>query len=830
MHPITVLALDLALGVPRLEPARVGEPPAIDGRLDDAAWRAAPVTDELTQRSPHPGVAPTERTTVRVLYDAEAVYFGVECEHRRTRIVRRLTRRDREIETDVVSVDLDTRRDGLTAFSFVVSVAGVLGDGIRFNDTDYTTQWDENWEAATARTRRGWSVEMRIPLRVLRFDAAGSQTWGLQVRRYVSALQEIDEWSFIPPTAAGEVSRYGRLGPFEGLEPDGGLELRPAVVARTRRRDPNEGSLASGWDSRGQVGVDAKWHVSQDLTLDATFLPDFGQVEADQVVLNLSTFETQFPEKRTFFLEGQDTFTTPIQVLYTRRIGAPPASPSLEDGEELVDTAEPSTIYGAGKLVGRIGRTGVGALWAVTGPDEVEVQTPDGARSPRLLAPVASFGVLRLLRELGGGSSVGLMAAGTLRLEPPNRYPQVEEAGEPASLCPDGERVEVGARCFHDAFVAGLDGRWRSPSGDWVAAGQALGSLVRGRPERSLADGTVVASGDVAPGGRLRVAKEGGEHWIGAFEYEGYGRKLSLDDLGYLRRQNMHRVFGALGYQTTQPAGPTLESRSYVEVYHYWNLDWLAGPSGYQVNTWVRFRNRARIFTELHYRPSYFDDREMGDGAALEREGLVGLELWLGFDQGGPVTFDGGASLQRIWNGYNFEFGAEIGLRIAPELDLALGPQVGFTDGEPRFVEAGDDPGSYVFGRQRARSVGAILRATWAFGPRLTLQVYAQLLVAAVHFDDWLTNESRDEVVELDELADTGAPSENPDFLEGALNASAVLRWEWRLGSTLFLVYSRAQAPEVGFEEGAVPGLDPRAVTRGPAADVLLLKLSYWWG
>ncbi|MBI2895443.1 MAG: hypothetical protein HYY06_17945 [Deltaproteobacteria bacterium] len=460
------------------------------------------------------------------------------------------------------------------------------------------------------------------------------------------------------------------------------------------------------------------------------------------------------------------------------------------------------------------------------------MQTPDGARSLRLLSPLSSFGVLRLFRELGRGSSIGLIAAGTLRLEPSSGRPQVEDeaTGELMTSCPGGARVGLGARCIHDAFVAGLDGRWRSPPGDWVASGQALGSLVLNGPPRSLADGTVVASGDVSPGGRLRIAKEGGEHWVGQLEYEGYGRKLWLDDLGFLRRQNMHRLFGALGYQTTQPAGPTLETRSYLEVFRYWNLDGLAGPSGYQASLRARLQNLARIFAEAHFRPSYFDDREMRDGSALEREGLVSLELWLGLDQGGPVTFDGGAELQRIWNGYNADFGVTIGLRIVPELELDIGPQLGFTDGEPRFVASGDEPRSYVFGRQRARSIGAILRATWTFSPRLTLQVYAQLLVAAGPYHDFLANRDGADVVELDELTTSDPPAENPDFVEGALNASAVVRWEWRLGSTLYLVYTRAQVPEVAFGDGVVPTLDPRTVTRGPAADVLLLKLSYWWG
>jgi len=286
--PVLPFLAALALASPRLGASHVVAPLKLDGRLDEPAWQKAPASDAFTQKRPASGSSPSERTTVRVLYDAEALYVGVECEQTHAEIIARLTRRDRSIEADSVTVAIDSRGDGKSAFDFSVNAAGVLTDAIRFNDTDYSQQWDENWEAQVARTPKGWSAEFRIPLRILRFRSLPVQSFGLQVRRYVSMLQEVDEWAYIPRDEGGEVSRYGRLDNLVGLRSSSSLELRPFVSGVLHHHDPESSALARGFDPTLSAGLDAKWHISENLTLDATFLPDFGQVDADQVVLNLS--------------------------------------------------------------------------------------------------------------------------------------------------------------------------------------------------------------------------------------------------------------------------------------------------------------------------------------------------------------------------------------------------------------------------------------------------------------------------------------------------------------------------------------------------------------
>jgi hypothetical protein len=753
--------------VPHLAALRVSEAPLLDGRLDDSVWRDAPASDAFIEKYPVPGRPAPERTVVRVVYDARDLFVGIDCDQAGG-VIARLTRRDREVDADRVSVDLATRGDGRSAFHFEVSAAGVLVDGVRSDDTELSLDWDENWEARTATTARGWSAEIRIPLRVLRFADLPSQLWGLQVRRYVSQRQEIDEWAFIPRSDAGEVSRYGTVGPLSRLAPGWGLELRPFTLGRITRSDTD------GTELGGSLGVDAKWHLGQDITLDATANPDYSQVEADEVVLNLSTFETFYPEKRPFFLEGLDTFATPIPVLYTRRIGVTP-------------------IYGAGKLVGRAGGVTVGAMSAVTADglvDEVEV-------------PKTAYQALRLEGDLVRGLKVGGIGTAVLRFDE--------------------------AMPARDAWVGGLDARWRSPGAAWHLEGQVLGSRLVGGPAEQLPDGTRLEAGDTGLAGHALVERAGGS-LRGGLLYEGFSREFEPNDVGYLERQNLHRFYGELGWHDTDPGDVLLDSRQQLELYHRQNLDGLDLGTGYQINTSGTLRGFWGYFVELHLRTAHFDDREIGDGTALERAGLLGLELELESDPRRIVVGAVSSTTQVLEGGYLFEGEADLTFRVTPQLDVALSPQLFDSAGEPRFAGIGAAPGSYVFGRQRARSLGLTARATYTFTPRLSIQTYAQGFLAEAHYSHFTSPSSPERIVRLDDLVASAPPAEGPDFQEGVINANLVLRWEFHLGATAFLVYTRAQTPEILLAPGERPRLDPTRALKAPAVDVLLLKLSYWWG
>ena len=827
--------------LPHVRAVRVAQSPKLDGKLDDPAWRRAAPVDSFVQKFPDEGAAPTEQTTIRVVYDREAVWIGVECAQRSAPIVGRLTRRDRPIEADSITIDLDSRRSGTSAFEFAVNAAGVLSDSIRFNDTDSSSDWDENWDARVARGPAGWSAELRIPLRILRFDASlPVQSWGFEARRYISARQETDEWAFIPRTAAGEVSHYGKLDELRALAPPSPLELQPFVLGRVRRRDAASGTLANGWDAGGSAGLDVKWHVTQNLTLDATFNPDFGQVEADQVVLNLTTYEIFFPEKRPFFLEGADVFATPMGLLYTRRIGLAPDAPALRSdapwGDRLYDLPSPSTIYGAAKLVGVVGdKLTVGVLSALTARNTVDVQGSDGARASRIAEPMSLFNVLRLRYQAGANLDIGVMATAANRFEPSGLYPLQPNGTQKYALCPDGSFVGATDRCFHDSYVGGPDLRWRSPSGDYVLNAQTVVSGVTEGPPRQLLDGTVIEPGDVGWGGFFDFQKQGGKHWLFEAEYDVASKALDYNDVGFMPRQNLHHIDLTGEYRTTEPWGKTLETHWRGEFFDRESFSGLNLARGYQLNTNGRFSNFWGWFAELHYRARHFDDREVGDGTALEREGLIGLELSINSDARKRVYFELFTQTQPIFDGLHWEAEGKLTVRALPQLDFDLLPTGSYDFGEPRYAGAGANPGELLFGKLTAASVGATLRATYTFTPRLTLQLYAQLFLAYKHYGDFSVFTAAPgqlgPVVRLSDLQPTRQiPSVNPDLEEGVFNLNAVLRWEYRLGSVLYVVYTRSQSPDLTLMGGEFARLDIGAIRKGPAADVFLLKLTYWWG
>jgi hypothetical protein len=824
---------------PHLSAARAARAPVIDGRLDDELWSAVPTSEAFTQKFPNEGRPPEERTSLRVAYDEDALYVGIDCEQRRAPINQRLTRRDRAVESDSVTVSIDTRRDGTSGFEFNVNAAGVLIDSIRFNDTEVSTDWDENWDARTALTPTGWSAELRIPLRILRFSAAPMQSWGFQVRRYVSHRHETDEWAFIPRNRGGEVSQYGHLDDLHDLKAGHALELSPFVKGRVRRRDVQGGQLASGADLTGSAGLDLKWHPSQELTLDAAVLPDFAEVEADQVILNLTNLETNFPERRRFFLEGIDTFSLyNWQLLYTRRIGRAAPAPARRAQETLVDLPEPAPIYGAAKLTGRLGESWeVGALSALTGRNDVQVQQPDGTRLRRLADPLSAFNVVRIKRAVGDSGHLGLLATSVVHADPVGDHPVVADdplSPAPYALCPDGKQVSPGQRCSNNAHVLGIDWRWRSPSRDYATLGQAVVSVLDQGPPRIMPDGTVIKPGALGAGLDTAVNKNGGEHWLWNLWANVTGRRLETNDVGYQDRGNVFGSGGFLGFRTLRPWAHTLETFTRLELQDVYNMDLLRLQRSLLLSSHAQLASFWSVELGVSGFSSHFDDRELGDGAALERARGGSVALAVESNPNAWVAVRLESEAQSLANGGSLRGQLAVTLHALPQLDLELIPQVLYAHGEPRFVSqaANGDP---VFGRLDARSAGAVLRATYTFTPRLTLQAYGQLFLASRHYDDFSTFNrgflGPRPAIRLAELHYGAAPpAGNPDTREGALNANVVLRWEFRAGSLLYLVYTRSQAPELTLMPGQVGRLDLHAVRRGPAADVLLLKLSFWWG
>jgi hypothetical protein len=845
--PVNVAEVRALPPRPRVVASFVSAPPEVDGSLSDPAWKLAIPSDGFTQKMPDEGKTPSDRTIVRVLYDRDNLYIGVECKQTHSRIVERLTRRDREVESDRVLIDLDTRGTGTNAFEFGVNASGVLLDAIRFNDTEISYDWDENWDAHTKVEPDRWTAEFRIPLRILRFDPSGEQSWGFQVRRMVSERQELDEWAYTPRSAGGEVSHYGKLEGLRASPPSPSLELRPFFLARARRHDASPDALEGGVDWKGSAGLDLKWHPTPSLTLEATVNPDFGQVEADQRVLNLTTFETYYPEKRAFFLEGIDTFASPMQLVYTRRIGRAAPTPTYQTNlrgdpmEASVDVPDPTVIYGATKLVGRIGdKWTVGALQAVTAMNQLQVQSlenlpdaPAGTRRRRLIDPLSTFNVLRVKHDVGENASIGIVGTGVTHAEPTGGYARL--ASDPTqTACPNGTTIPRGTRCTFNAYVASVDARWRSHDGDYSAFAQATTSVLQGGYVRPVPDGTSIHSGDVGHGATANVAKDGG-HWTGWLWGEYDTPKLDYNDMGFMQRANF--AGGGLGidYRTLERWGPTLETKTSFGSYVGYNTYGVPIGTGAGLAHYAKLTNFWTVNATLRTELTWFDDREVSDGhgTALERPAGIGYDLSTSSDTTKRVSFSLASRGMTYEEGHLLNAKASMMMHVLPQWDLEVLPSVTYTRGQPRFTQYDDDQGRPLFGRLEATSFSTTLRSTYTFTPRLTLQTYAQLFVASEHYSDfaWAAPLGDHALVHFTDLHyGATAPAINPDNERGALNVNVVLRWEYRLGSLLYVVYTRAQIPNVRLGPGdeATPSFG--LIRRAPATDEFLVKLSYWWG
>ncbi|WP_242345263.1 DUF5916 domain-containing protein [Anaeromyxobacter terrae] len=850
-------ALAAAPGEPLTAARRSGEI-ILDGRLEDPAWDLAPLYDGFVQSFPAEGAEPSERTEVRVLFDDRALYVGIVAHDRSPGEVRRpLGRRDRAPYSDAVTVVIDSMHDHRAAYVFEINAAGVQTDALLFEDDSSTNDWDAVWDGATAALPDGWGAELRIPLAALRFSNAPVQTWGFGVKRVIARRHEQVLSVLIPRGTRGQVARLGSLVGLEGLVPVQELEVAPYTAARLAFR-PRVSDAPSPRDADpvGDVGLDVRASLGRALALQGTLNPDFGQVEADEIIQNLSTFEIFFPEKRPFFTQGMDLFQpaaipgrrSPQQLFYSRRIGLD------------------APILGAAKLTGKPSdRLQVGLVDAlVTGAGAgLPEATPDRSFRFEAAQPL-HFGPRSSLPELAPAPRNFL--AGVARYQPaPSRsfgatFTSALPLG-PACSITDAEKDDEAedprerrpARCdVLGGNAAALDWNVRSADGEWFLVGQATGSqalggapsrLAPGAPvaprSRTLADGTVLQVGDPGYGAHAALGRAGGEPWRFEAHWEYESPKLDVNALGYQRTQNEQLGRALVRYVRPTGGGPFHSYALVTGVEGHRTTDGrgLARTKQFWIGGEAQLRTYQWLGCTAVVEGASWDVREISEtGVALERPGFTYGECYVALDPSRPVSLqlDAGAGRTAAAGplaavGY---WGTKGQLVVRPHARLESRLDVDYEASRwgARYV---DEPtaGVYRFAGLDAPSLSVTLRQQVVVTPRLTLQGYAQLFTSFGEFRGFRQASARDRKVTLASLspADAPPPSEN-DFREGALNLNAVLRWEYRLGSTLYLVYTRAQRELDWDGAGALPAtLRPHALGSGPATDTLLVKWTYYW-
>lgn len=773
---------------------RISEPPRIDGKLDEPVWQLARPEAEFWQQNPVEGEPATQKTEVRFLYDDHALYVSCMMFDRDpSKIVARLARRDDEVVADWISIRIDSYHDHQTAFEFTVNAAGVKTDIIQFNDGgDEDNSWDAVWDVETAITEQGWVAEYKIPFQALRFSGEGSKEWGLQIIRHIARDSEVQHWALIKRSESGWVSKFGHLSGIENIAPPAGVQIIPYTVGSGRFL-PRSPSHPDGREFATDAGFDLKYQHGSGLTIDATFNPDFGQVEADPAELNLSTFETFYPEKRPFFVEGSQiirftTFGGPTGpgLFYSRRIGralnvAPPPGGYVRDEPRF------ATILGAAKLSGKTaGGLSIGVLEAVTREETATIVDPVSGERDIVVEPIANYSLLRLRQDFAGNSNVGMIVTAVNR---EGRLP---------------------------AWTTGLDWNMKFEESMYRVDGFWGGSRTTG-PLSQRMDGSA---------GKVNFSKDGGEHWRGYISFDYTSRRYNINDIGFFRRPNDYGWQGQLLYRDDE----VTDLKRIYNISSGWHLrrsfDGAELIHSVELEGYVLFPSYWEMRVETQINEGKHDDRETRGRGLYHKPATRSLNLFLETDSREDVVAELGLEMgQDLRNGR--WTGAGLELELKPASNLTLQFELEHIRRSNIFAwvthpEANSD--ASVFAERTTSEWDLTSRGSHIFTRDLTLQWYLQIFFAKGKYEQYrfYYRDGREGPV------DPALGQPNHNFNRVSLHSNLVLRWEYLPGSTLYLVWSQARNGahtdySTSFSD------DFRTAFELPLENVLLLKMSYWF-
>ncbi len=785
---------------------RTTSPISLDGKLDEASWELASFVSDFKQFDPEESAEPTERTAVKVLYDDNALYIGVKCfDADPSEIEHQLTRRDRSTQADRFSVIIDSYHDHSTAFLFSGSVSGVVSDGVLSHDgLVYDVQWDAVWDFEAHIDDDGWAGEYKIPFSALRFSEQNSEyVWGINFRRYIARKKETDEWVMVkrseaPPGTISSVSKMGHLIDMKGIKPPVHLEVLPyGVFKQTFLSKPSPFPLQS--NNKVTAGVDVKVGLGSNFTLDAAINPDFGQVEVDQSVLNLTVFETFYPEKRPFFLEGSQIFTfgnlfdnRQLRLFYSRRIGRKPQTPYglLSSGYYLAEEPLTTTILGAAKLTGRTQNgLSLGILSVATGLEEGIEEDLSGNRNPPIIFErQAQYHALRLNQDIGDNSTIGFMATGAFK---DLRLPSMS---------------------------GGIDWKLRFDDGRYAVDGYLAGSSYN----KTL---TEQISGTA---GRIGLGKLEGENWLVFSFYDFSTKNFFINDLGFYSQPREHGGYTQLTYKVDNADGMVRRYANAFQLNYRWNWEGAKTVAEFEFEPSMEFRNFWTV--TLNYTQVFpsFDDENRGIIGLYRKPAGSTMVATIQTDTRKPVNIMLHGGLLRNEIGMNTGIVATR-FTLRPTAWMELIPSFTFyeTRGEeawviPQYTENGYN----LFGMRDIDQRDLSLRGTITFSPHLSLQFFTQVLLVKVHYEDFRELTSPNDLKPYD--VKNSSTFYDPDFTEQVLNANVVLRWEYLPGSTAYLVWTQARD---GYNSpySTSFGEDFGQTFRLPMDNVLLLKLSYFW-
>ncbi len=831
--------------------------PEIDGLINEPAWDLVEWTGDYIENQPDENTPPSEQTKFKIVYDKKFLYFAFRCYDKDPKgIVKRLSRRD-GFEGDWVEINIDSYNDKRTAFSFTVSVSGVKGDEfVSENGNNWDGSWSPIWYMKTNIDDEGWTAEVKIPLSQLKFGDSKEQIWGLQSTRRYFRAEERSVWQRVPRDAPGWVSEFGELRGLIDLQPQKQLEIQPFVLAQQETYEKEPGNpFRDGSDFKLNGGLDAKIGITNDLTLDLTINPDFGQVEADPAAIALDGFQIFFEEKRPFFVENKNIFNFKFadgqdNMFYSRRIGRNPQGYPATTAGEFVDLPDNTTILGAAKFSGKT-KDGwsLGLLESVTAKEYARINDNVTARKA-VVEPMTNYFVGRAQKDFNDRNTYigGMFTATNRNLE--------------------GTEMDF----LHSAaYSAGIDFKHNWKNRKYYLTGNFVTSHVKGSAQaitatqQSLthlfqrADAGHVFVDDTrtsltGTGGRI----EGGKQSVGNWRYYGLlmwrSPELELNDVGFLRQADEIRQYGILTYQTLKPFGQFRSLNTRFEQFSTYDFDGNFNRLQFTFNTNWNLKNNWYFGTQLVYKPRIFTNTILQGGPRFRFSEEVFEALNFNTDSRKKLSFYGGvyASQGKHNSFYYTEFDAGFTYRPINAFMISVGPNYNRNNNKQQYVTQtnfGADA-RYITGYIDQRTLSASIRLDYNVNPNLTVQYYGQPFISrgnykqfnrvtnpvARYYRDrsaWFT----DGQIAFDHVSDSYAVDENsdgttdytfdnPDFSFVQFRSNLVVRWEYIPGSEVFLVWSQGMTGLANAREDLFAGLEDQILRQKPE-NIFLIKATY---
>ncbi|MDH5714950.1 MAG: carbohydrate binding family 9 domain-containing protein [Candidatus Aminicenantes bacterium] len=868
LFPFVLLAQDSEQTEQKVVQAiRADEPIKIDGVLNEQVWQGAGYS-EFVQSDPIDGAQPTEKTTVWVAYDDRSLYVAARLyDSQPESIVSRLGRRDDLVDSDWFEFAVDPYYDRLTGFQFRVNPAASIIDETLYNDSWSDSSWDGVWDWAARVDEQGWAVEIRIPYNQLRFPKKEEYVWGVNFRRTIKRKNEKDGFIWIPKEDRGYVSHFARLEGIKGINPGRHIEFLPYAVAQAEYTPAESGNpYATGKNYFGNTGVDLKVGLKSNLTLDAAINPDFGQVEVDPAVINLTAYETFYQERRPFFIEGSSIFNFGYggatsfssinwwepNFFYSRRIGRAPQGYVSQSG--YVNFPDRSTILGAAKISGKIGSGwNIGFINALTAREYAEIDS-GGERFREEVEPFSYYGVLRVQKEFNeSNQGFGFITTSVLR-----------------DLKSDNLQDILNQNAFSLAF----DGwTFLDKNKTWVITGWMGGTRVAGsqadilrlqqapqhyfqRPDAAHVELDEDATSLSGWAGRIYLNKEKGNFIFNA-AVGAISPGFDTNDAGFHSRGDVVNSHLMFGYQSLHPGKVFRNWRIILAPYRNYDFGGNKFDNGYLLLASAQFLNYWGVELMTGYKPPAWNNDLTRGGPLMKSPAYRHGNLSIYSDSRKPVVLSMNSEYSENTAG-SFGWSNGVSLRWKPRsnISISFGPSYSFRRSIFQWITRVKDPlmvdtygTRYIFSDIDQRTFSTSIRLNWTFTPKLSFQLYTQILLGVGDYErfkelararsydfnifgqEQSTISYADDMYTVDPDGWGSAPSfsfHNPDFNLKSLRGTAVLRWEYLPGSTLYFVWTQNRA---GY---ANPGdfnfsRDIGDVFSAPGDNIFLIKISYRW-